>query len=346
MENNNETHEVQDTQTNQCSQHCSGCSPGLPGSPGDVKVYEIEFKGGRKDYFLCPDHISVKPMDYVIVQADRGEHIGRFDRYISKEHFPSTKEMKSVLRRATYTDIQIMMDNKRKEEEAFKVCKKKIDNHGLKMKLVDVEYQFDANKICFFFTADKRIDFRALVKDLASEYKTRIELRQIGVRDEARRLGGLGVCGRSLCCKTFLNHFSPITSQMARDQNLSLSPSKISGLCGRLMCCLAFEEGFYRSQSELLPIDGAILEKEGKKYTVVKVDIFEEAFSVKDEAGNETPFPMSAFSGFKIIGGIVKQPVVVTGEEAQIKELEKADNEDNKHIYSGENYYNDYYESE
>jgi cell fate regulator YaaT (PSP1 superfamily) len=270
-------------------------------SSGEVKVYEVEFKGGRRDYFLSPDHISVKPMDFLIVQADRGEHIGRFLRYCDKNDFENTKEMKSVLRRATYTDIQIMMDNKHKEEEAFKVCKEKIDEHGLKMKLVDVEYQFDANKICFFFTADKRIDFRALVKDLASEYRTRIELRQIGVRDEARRLGGLGVCGRPLCCKTFLGQFEPITSQMARDQNLSLSPSKISGLCGRLMCCLAYEEDFYKIQSDLLPQEGSIVEYNNKQYEVSKVDIFNEHFTIKDENGHEKTLNIENFQDFKTI---------------------------------------------
>jgi cell fate regulator YaaT (PSP1 superfamily) len=201
------------------------------------------------------------------------------------ELFPQIKEVKNIIRHASYTDMQIMMDNVHKEEESFEICQQKIDNHGLKMKLVDVEYQFDGNKICFFFTADKRIDFRALVKDLAAEYRTRIELRQIGVRDEARRLGGIGVCGRSLCCKTFLGQFEPITSQMARDQNLSLSPSKISGLCGRLMCCLAYEESYYKDQNEIFPSSGGIVEKNGKRYDVLKVDIFNENFVLRDENG-------------------------------------------------------------
>jgi len=267
----------------------------------EIKVYEVEFKGGRRDYFLSPDHIPVKPLDFLIVQADRGEHIGRFIRYVDKSMFPDAKDMKSILRRATYTDIQIMMDNRRMEEEAFIVCRQKIETHGLKMKLVDVEYQFDANKICFYFTADKRIDFRSLVKDLAAEYRTRIELRQIGVRDEARRLGGLGVCGRPLCCKTFLNQFAPITSQMARDQNLSLSPSKISGLCGRLMCCLAYEETFYKIQSDLLPEEGAIVEHDYKQYEILHVDIFNECFTVKDENDIEKTINIVDFEDFKTI---------------------------------------------
>ncbi len=268
---------------------------------GDVLAYEIEFKGGRRDCFLCTDHVPVKPLDFLIVQADRGEHIGRFIRFTDKEKMENTKDMKSVLRRATYTDIQIMMDNKHKEDESFMVCKGKIEKHGLKMKLVDVEYQFDGNKICFYFTADKRIDFRELVKDLAAEYRTRIELRQIGVRDEARRLGGLGVCGRPLCCKTFLCEFEPITSQMARDQNLSLSPSKISGLCGRLMCCLAYEEEFYRQQNGLMPDEGAILEKDGKQYSVVKVDIFAEEFTLRDENKDDMTVGIDQYQSYKIV---------------------------------------------
>jgi cell fate regulator YaaT (PSP1 superfamily) len=193
------------------------------------------------------------------------------------------------------------MDNHQKEEEAFEVCLRKIAAHELKMKLVDVEYQFDGNKICFYFTADKRIDFRALVKDLAAEYRTRIELRQIGVRDEARRLGGMGVCGRTLCCKSFLIQFEPITSQMARDQNLSLSPSKISGLCGRLMCCLAYEEDFYKIQAGMLPSVGAIVENEGKRFEVAKVDIFNEFFTLRDANGVEKTLNIAEFTAYTVI---------------------------------------------
>ena len=273
-------------------------------------VYEVEFKGGRRDYFLCPDTINAQVGNSVIVQADRGEHIGRVHRKGPNSLFPNAKEVKSILRLATYTDIQIMVDNRHKECEAFQVCQEKIAVHDLKMKLVDVEYQFDGNKVCFYFTADKRIDFRALVKDLAAEYRTRIELRQIGVRDEARRLGGMGVCGRSLCCKTFLNQFEPITSQMARDQNLSLSPSKISGLCGRLMCCLAYEETFYRLQSEHLPETGAVLEYEEEKFEVMKVDIFNECFAIKDDNSTVKTVSMSDFHKYKVVGKVkIEQPV-------------------------------------
>ena len=267
----------------------------------EITVYEVEFKGSRRDYYLRPDSIILRPSDFVIVQADRGEHIGRFNRSGPKSSFPQVKELKNILRLASYTDLEIMMDDRLKEEEAFIVCQKKIEDHDLKMKLVDVEYQFDGNKICFYFTADKRIDFRALVKDLAAEYRTRIELRQIGVRDEARRLGGIGVCGRTLCCKTFLSQFEPITSQMARDQNLSLSPSKISGLCGRLMCCLAFEEDFYKIQSDVLPKEGAIVRGEGIQYQVLKVDIPNEYFVLRDEKGIESTHGISEFPLFRSV---------------------------------------------
>ena len=268
----------------------------------DTTVYEVEFKGGRHEYFLCHDTLTAEAAEFVIVQADRGEHIGRINRKGPQTWFPQAKEVKSILRHATYTDIQIMMDNKSKEQDAFNICKEKIDKHELNMKLVDVEYQFDGNKICFFFTADKRIDFRALVKDLAAEYRTRIELRQIGVRDEARRIGGLGVCGRSLCCKTFLTQFEPITSQMARDQNLSLSPSKISGLCGRLMCCLAYEEEFYKSQLEHFPRVGDIIQSETEKLEVSKIDIFNNVFSARDENGTEKNIDVADFPQYKVVG--------------------------------------------
>ncbi len=276
-------------------------NPELPQELSEQTIHEVEFKGSRRDYFFCPDNIAPKPSDFLIVQADRGEHIGRYVRSGPRSQFPQIKELKTILRFASYTDVEILMDNRTKEDEAFAVCLRKIDAHELKMKLVDVEYQFDGNKICFYFTADKRIDFRALVKDLAAEYRTRIELRQIGVRDEARRLGGLGVCGRALCCKTFLGQFEPITSQMARDQNLSLSPSKISGLCGRLMCCLAFEENFYRHQAGTLPGVGAVVENDGKRYEVVKVDIFNEYFTLRDAGGVEKTLTIAEFAGYTVV---------------------------------------------
>ena len=275
----------------------------------NVIIYEVEFKGGRREYFLCHDSITAEISEFVIVQADRGEHIGKIHRKGPQNIFPQAKEVKSILRHATYTDIQIMMDNKHKEEEAYEVCEQKIENHGLNMKLVDVEYQFDGNKICFFFTAEKRIDFRALVKDLAAEYRTRIELRQIGVRDEARRIGGLGVCGRSLCCKTFLDHFEPITSQMARDQNLSLSPSKISGLCGRLMCCLAYEETFYKMQMEFFPKIGDILELENEQFVVTKINIFQDNFSIRDNNNIDKNVSSDEFSNYKVVGKVKNEEI-------------------------------------
>ncbi len=277
-------------------------------SSDDTIVFEVEFKGSRKDYYVSPENLSLKIDDHVIVQADRGEHIGRIHRMGPRSIFPQARELKSIIRLASYTDIQIMVDNKSKEERAFTVCQQKIEAHGLKMKLVDVEYQYDGNKICFFFTADKRIDFRALVKDLAGEYRTRIELRQIGVRDEARRCGGLGVCGRTLCCKSFLTQFGPITSQMARDQNLSLSPAKISGLCGRLMCCLAYEEDFYRQQTDVLPDAGAELVRDGCRYRVTRVDIFTETFLARDEQNIECTFDIQELTSFSTVEEDRKKP--------------------------------------
>jgi len=289
----------------------------------DVIIHEIEFKGGRKEYYLSPDNLTIKKGAVLIVQADRGEHIGRVQRSGPKSIFPMVKELKRVIRPASYTDLEIMMDNKRKEDEAFKVCENKIEKHQLNMKLVDVEYQFDGNKICFYFTAEKRIDFRVLVKDLAAEYRTRIELRQIGVRDEARRLGGIGVCGRTLCCKSFLTQFEPITSQMARDQNLSLSPSKISGLCGRLMCCLAFEEDFYKLQLDILPEVGAILEKDNKKYEVLKVDIFNDCFVTKNEEDSEQTYHIDDFCNFRVVSRKIYPINIMNGFNNTVEDEEK-----------------------
>jgi cell fate regulator YaaT (PSP1 superfamily) len=197
---------------------------------------------------------------------------------------PVTQE---VLRKASDADMTTFEENKRKEMEARKVCEEKIAARGLKMKLVDVEYLLDGSKITFFFTADERVDFRELVKDLAAIYKTRIELRQIGVRDEAKRLGGIGSCGRKYCCTTFLQEFEPVTLKMARDQSLSVSPTKISGACGRLMCCLAYERDYYMQVAKRLPKVGTRVETNYGEATVTSIDIFAQAISVKDDEGNE-----------------------------------------------------------
>ncbi|MEA4900229.1 stage 0 sporulation family protein [Desulfitobacterium sp.] len=211
-----------------------------------VEVVGVRFKRAGKIYYFSSGDLELKVDDKVIVETARGVEFG--DLVIAPRNIPEesvVSPLKPVIRKATADDVRIMEENKAKEKEAFQICLKKIENHQLPMKLVDVEYTFDRNKIIFSFTADGRVDFRELVKDLASVFRTRIELRQIGVRDEAKMLGGVGSCGRMLCCSTFLGDFEPVSIRMAKDQKLSLNPTKISGICGRLMCCLKYENSIY-----------------------------------------------------------------------------------------------------
>jgi cell fate regulator YaaT (PSP1 superfamily) len=258
--------------------------------PGRIpKIVQVEFKGERTDYFANPKQLPITVDDRVVVQVERGRDMGRVVRTgeILEKITKVRQVAQEVLRRATDEDTTKYEENIHKEEEARKVCEEKIAERELKMKLVDVEYQLDSSKITFFFTADERVDFRELVKDLAGIYKTRIELRQIGVRDEAKRLGGIGSCGRKYCCTTFLQEFEPVTLRMARDQSLQVSPTKISGACGRLMCCLAYERDYYMNVAKQLPKVGARVETAYGEATVTGIDIFAQAVVVEDENGNE-----------------------------------------------------------
>ena len=208
-----------------------------------IKVIGVRFRSAGKIYFFDPVGLDIEAGQHVIVETARGVEYGHVvigPREVEDEKV--IQPLKPVIRIATPEDDQIEMNNKEKEKEAFKICLEKIAKHGLSMKLIDSEYTFDNNKVLFYFTADGRIDFRELVKDLASVFKTRIELRQIGVRDETKIVGGIGICGRPLCCHSYLSEFAPVSIKMAKEQNLSLNPSKISGVCGRLMCCLKNEE--------------------------------------------------------------------------------------------------------
>jgi cell fate regulator YaaT (PSP1 superfamily) len=252
-------------------------------------VVQVEFKGERRAYFLNAKKFPIEEGDYVVVQVERGRDMGKVVRCGDVlDKIPDIRPVKQeVLRKSSEDDMRKWEENKRKEEEARCVCEEKIAMHGLKMKLVEVEYQLDGTKITFFFTADERVDFRELVKDLAGIYKTRIELRQIGVRDEAKRLGGYGSCGRKFCCTTFLQEFEPVTLRMARDQRLSLSPTKISGACGRLMCCLAYERDYYMEVARQLPKVGRKLKTPYGEVTVTKIDIFAQAVIAEDENGEE-----------------------------------------------------------
>ena len=208
-----------------------------------TKVIGVRFRTAGKIYFFSPGKLEIKTGDKVIVETARGVEFGSVVTGPKEvEDDKITQPLKSVIRLATEDDKKKEEKNKEKEKEAFKICLDKIHKHSLEMKLIDAEYTFDNNKVLFYFTADGRIDFRELVKDLASVFRTRIELRQIGVRDETKIRGGIGICGRPLCCHTYLSEFAPVSIKMAKEQNLSLNPTKISGVCGRLMCCLTNEE--------------------------------------------------------------------------------------------------------
>lgn len=219
-----------------------------------IKVVGVRFRTAGKIYYFDPMQFEITLGSHVIVETARGIEFGTV--MIASRELPEDKviqPLKPVIRIATPEDEQLEANNRQKEQEAFQICLEKIQKHNMEMKLVDAEYTFDNNKLLFYFTADGRIDFRELVKDLASVFRTRIELRQIGVRDETKILGGIGICGRPLCCHTFLSEFAPVSIKMAKEQNLSLNPSKISGVCGRLMCCLKNEEETYEYLNSHLP---------------------------------------------------------------------------------------------
>ena len=208
-----------------------------------TEVVSVKFKNGGKEYFFDPDGNNVKTGDIIIVEMQRGKEMATVSE--GNHNVPDdmiVQPLRKMLRLANEKDFERAKENRKKEAEAFKICEKKIAEHGLDMKLTKVDFSFDASQIIFFFTADGRVDFRELVKDLASEFHTRIELRQIGVRDEAKMLGGIGICGQPYCCKRFLNDFQAVSIKMAKEQGLSLNPTKVSGSCGRLMCCLKYEQ--------------------------------------------------------------------------------------------------------
>ena len=239
-----------------------------------AQVISVRFKDVGKNYHFDPQGVNYKCGDKVIVETARGVECGKVT-IENKEIDDSqiTAPLKPVLRLANEKDLKTLEENKEKEKAAFDICCEKITAHKLKMRLVDVEYTFDRNKILFYFTADGRVDFRELVKDLASVFRTRIELRQIGVRDESKKVGGLGICGRPFCCNTFLGDFQPVTIKMAKEQSLSLSPVKISGTCGRLMCCLKYEQEAYEHLLRVTPKHGAIVETDEGKGTVVDTNL-------------------------------------------------------------------------
>lgn len=247
-----------------------------------TKVIGVRFRTAGKIYFFAPGKFQIKQGDNVIVETARGVEFGRVvsgPKDVKDEDV--VQPLKSVIRMASDQDRKTVEKNKQKEKEAFKICLEKIRKHKLEMKLIDVEYTFDGNKILFYFTADGRIDFRELVKDLAAVFRTRIELRQIGVRDETKIRGGIGICGRPLCCSTYLTEFSAVSIKMAKEQNLSLNPTKISGVCGRLMCCLTNEEETYEELNSQLPSVGdTVTTKDGLMGTVHSLSVLRKLVKV------------------------------------------------------------------
>lgn len=254
-----------------------------------IKVIGVRFRQAGKIYNFSPADFQVKVGDHVIVETARGIEYGSVVQGIREVADDKViMPLKSVIRIATEEDDKKAIENNEKEKKAFKICKEKIAKHGLEMKLIETEYTFDNNKVLFYFTADGRIDFRELVKDLASVFKTRIELRQVGVRDETKMLGGIGICGRTLCCNTYLSEFIPVSIKMAKEQSLSLNPTKISGICGRLMCCLKNEQEAYEELNSNLPDIGEKVKTfDGFKGEVVSVNVLRQKVKIVVEVDDE-----------------------------------------------------------
>ena len=283
-----------------------------------ANIIGVRFKRAGKIYFFDPDGKQIERGEHVIVETSMGMEYGEV--VIANRQLPQEKivtPIKKIIRVAKKNNEKKKEENKKQEKEAFKVCEKKIKEHGLEMKLLDVEFKFDKSKILFFFTADGRIDFRELVRDLAAIYKTRIELRQVGVRDEVKRLGGNGVCGRELCCCSFLGNFETVSIKMAKEQNVSLNPSKISGNCGRLMCCLQYEQNVYEEKLKKLPKIGAIVKTDDGQGEVCGLETLKEIVKVKFKDGDETFFKKYNANDIKIIKNIEKEQDNIDKEELE-----------------------------
>lgn len=301
-------------------------------------IVGIRFKKLGKIYFFNPKGIKVQKGDKVVVETSQGEELAEVwipNRYVEDEKI--VEPLKRILRIATYRDMKRYEECKKIENEAYKVCQKKIKEHKLEMTLTEVECKFDNSKILFYFTADGRVDFRELVRDLASIYKTRIELRQIGVRDEVKRIGGNGVCGRELCCCTFLSDFEAVSIKMAKDQNISLNPSKISGNCGRLMCCLKYEDEAYLDKLKNLPNVGAIVKTEDGIGEVDNVETLKERLRIKFKGEDGFTYKKYDAKDVLVLKDVAREQV--DEEEIQNKkeldELEKLEQEDKK-VLGGE----------
>jgi cell fate regulator YaaT (PSP1 superfamily) len=286
-----------------------------------TKIVGIRFRNAGKIYYFAPGDLELTPGMHVIVETARGVEMGTV--LLGPKDVPDeevVQPLKPVMRAATEDDEKTVQKNREKEKEAFAICKEKIAKRGLEMKLVDAEYTFDNNKLLFYFTADGRIDFRELVKDLAAVFRTRIELRQIGVRDETKIRGGIGICGRPLCCSTYMPEFIPVSIKMAKEQNLSLNPTKISGVCGRLMCCLKNEQETYEYLNSRLPGNGDyVTTNDGQRGTVSSVNVLRQTVKVLFETDDEKEIREYKIDELKFKPRRRKEKVKLSAEE--MKEL-------------------------
>ena len=285
-------------------------------------VIGVRFRDAGKVYYFDPNGVEFKQGQYVIVETGKGIECGEVvleNRNIEVDE--SSQPIYKIIRTAVEKDLQTLAENKEKEKRAFDICCQKIKLHKLDMKLIDVEYTFDCNKILFYFTADGRVDFRELVKDLAYMFRTRIELRQIGVRDEAKSIGGLGICGRPFCCHTFLGEFQPVSIKMAKEQGMLLNPTKISGTCGRLMCCLKYEQDAYSDLLKITPKIGAIVNTPDGKGTVVDMNLITGTLSVSLHKSMN-----AAAHNYKVKDVTLIKDAQIKVDKAEFEKLKKLEN--------------------
>lgn len=297
-----------------------------------VKIIGVRFRRAGKIYYFAPGNLKIEKGSHVIVETARGVEYGTVVlgvREVTDDEI--TQPLKNVIRIATPEDDKMEKKNREKEKEAFKICLEKIAKHGLEMKLIDAEYTFDNNKVLFYFTADGRIDFRELVKDLASVFKTRIELRQIGVRDETKIIGGYSICGRQLCCSSYLSDFVPVSIKMAKDQNLSLNPTKISGMCGRLMCCLKNEQETYEYLNSRLPeIGDTVTTNDGLKGEVHSVSVLRQLVKVLVNVDDEKEIREYKVKDLKFRRRKKHENAQQQAENAELKQLEALERKEGK----------------
>ena len=290
-----------------------------------IKVVGVRFKTGGKVYFFDPQEFDIKKGDYVIVDTARGLECGLCVQGVHEESTDKiVRPLKAVTRIASPQDVEKMEQNRKDEKKAFDICLEKIEKHKLEMKLIDVEYTFDRSKVLFYFTADGRVDFRELVKELAQVFRTRIELRQIGVRDESKMMGGVGVCGQQFCCSRFLSDFTPVSIKMAKEQGLSLNPSKISGSCGRLMCCLSYEQPAYEHLNSITPGVGSLVKTSDGNGIVTEVNLLRSMLKVrldKNKEGLPKEFALKDITVLKRVHG-KKSNAADQASEKELRALE------------------------